>query len=89
MNTFLMHTQELACVLDLAVVHAFTSALPVALAVAEAKGGVTGRELLNAIRRRPVQWTYLRSIPTGMRLSLRFRVDRKRRIYRLARGHQA
>ena len=49
MNSFLMHNQEFDCVHDLAVVHAFTTALPVALAVAEAKGGVTGRDLLTAV----------------------------------------
>lgn len=45
---------------------------------------LAGRELRNTIRRRPVQWTYLRSYFTGMRLSLRYRVDRERRLYRLA-----
>ena len=49
MNGYLIHNQEFDCVHDLAVVHAFTSALPVALAVAEAKGGVTGRDLLTAV----------------------------------------
>jgi len=49
MNSFLMHNQEFDCVHDLAVVHAFTTVLPVALAVAEAQGGVTGRELLTAV----------------------------------------
>jgi glycosyltransferase involved in cell wall biosynthesis len=44
---------------------------------------LAGRELRNTIRRRPVQWTYLRSYFTGMRLSLRYGVDRKRRLYRL------
>lgn len=47
------------------------------------------RELRNGIRRQPVQWTYLRSYLTGMRLSLHYRVDRERRLYRLARSHQA
>ncbi len=46
------------------------------------------RELRNTILRRPVQWTYLRSYLTGMRLSLRFGIDRKRRLYRLAGSHQ-
>ena len=49
MNSFLMHNQEFDPVHDLAVVHAFTTVLPVALAVAEAQGGVTGRELLTAV----------------------------------------
>ena len=49
MNSFLMHNQEFDCVHDQAVVHAFTSALPAALAVAEAKGGVNGRDLLTAV----------------------------------------
>ncbi|MCH2510717.1 MAG: MmgE/PrpD family protein [Dehalococcoidia bacterium] len=49
MNSFLMHNQEFDPVHDLAVVHAFTTVLPVALAVAEARGGVSGRELLTAV----------------------------------------
>jgi 2-methylcitrate dehydratase PrpD len=49
MNSFLMHNQEFDPVHDLAVVHAFTTVLPVALAVAEAHGGVTGKELLTAV----------------------------------------
>ncbi len=49
MNSFLMHNQEFDCVHDRAVLHPFTTALPVALALAETKGGVTGRELLTAV----------------------------------------
>ena len=49
MNSFMMHNQEFDCVHDLAVLHPFTTALPVALAVAEARGGITGRELLTAV----------------------------------------
>ena len=49
MNSFMMHNQEFDCVHDRAVIHPFTTALPVALAVAEARGGVTGRELLTAV----------------------------------------
>jgi 2-methylcitrate dehydratase PrpD len=49
MNSFLMHNQEFDPVHDLAVVHAFTTVLPVALAIAEAQGGVTGKELLTAV----------------------------------------
>ncbi|PKB73043.1 MAG: hypothetical protein BZY75_03950 [SAR202 cluster bacterium Io17-Chloro-G7] len=49
MNSFMLHNQEYDCVHDKAVLHPFTTALPVALAVAEVKGGVTGRELLTAV----------------------------------------
>jgi GT2 family glycosyltransferase len=42
------------------------------------------RELLNPLRRRPSEWPYLRSYMTGMTRSLRFSVDRKSRLYRLA-----
>lgn len=50
-------------------------------------GRLFGREVRNSIRRRPVQWTYLRSYLTGMRLSLQFGIDRERRLYRLTEGH--
>ena len=49
MNSFMLHNQEFDCVHDLAVLHPFATALPVALAVAEVKGGVTGREFLTAL----------------------------------------
>lgn len=49
MNSFMLHNQEFDCVHDRAVIHPFTTALPVALAIAEAKGGVTGREFLTAV----------------------------------------
>ncbi len=49
LNSFIMHNQEFDCAHDRAVIHPFTTALPVALAVAEAKGGVSGRELLTAV----------------------------------------
>jgi 2-methylcitrate dehydratase PrpD len=49
MNSFMLHNQEFDCVHDGAVLHPFTTALPVAIAVAEAKGGSTGRELLTAV----------------------------------------
>ena len=49
LNSFLMHNQEFDCANDEAVLHPFTTALPVALAVAEAKGNVTGRDLLTAV----------------------------------------
>jgi glycosyltransferase involved in cell wall biosynthesis len=41
-------------------------------------------QALNPIRRRPSQWNYLRSYFTGMQLSLKYRVDRRRRLYRLS-----
>ena len=49
LNSFLIHNQEFDCVHDRAVVHPLTVVLPVALAIAEAKGKVTGRELLTAV----------------------------------------
>ena len=49
LNSFFMHNQEFDPVHDRAVLHPFTTALPVALAVAEAQGGVSGRELLTAV----------------------------------------
>jgi 2-methylcitrate dehydratase PrpD len=48
-NSFMMHTLEFDCVHDRAVLHPFTTALPTALAVAEAQGGVSGRTLLTAV----------------------------------------
>ncbi len=48
-NSFFMHNQEFDCAHDVAVIHPFTTALPVALAVAETRGNVTGRELLTAV----------------------------------------
>ena len=48
-NSFFMHNQEFDCAHDVAVLHPFTTALPVALAVAETRGNVTGRELLTAV----------------------------------------
>lgn len=41
------------------------------------------REARSTVLRRPVQWTYLRSYFTGMRLGLRYPVDRQRRLYLL------
>lgn len=44
------------------------------------------RELRNTIRRRGVHngWLYVRSYFTGMRMSLGYGIDRRRRLYRLA-----
>src|SRR5207247_596026 len=48
-NSVMMHNLEFDCVHDLAVVHPFTTALPAALAVAEAQGDVSGKTLLTAV----------------------------------------
>jgi 2-methylcitrate dehydratase PrpD len=48
-NSFMMHNLEFDCVHDPAVIHPFTTALPTALAVAEARGGVCGQTLLTAV----------------------------------------
>jgi 2-methylcitrate dehydratase PrpD len=48
-NSVMMHNLEFDCVHDSAVIHPFTTALPAALAVAEAQGGVSGKMLLTAI----------------------------------------
>jgi GT2 family glycosyltransferase len=42
------------------------------------------RELLNPIRRQPTQWPYLRSYLEGMRRSLRYEIDREKRLYKFA-----
>lgn len=42
------------------------------------------REALNPIRRKPSNWPYYRSCLTGMWRSMKFRVDRHRRLYRPA-----
>jgi glycosyltransferase involved in cell wall biosynthesis len=47
-------------------------------------GRLTLAQLLSPIRRRPSQWPYLRSYVTGILASLRFRIDRKRRLYEFA-----
>jgi hypothetical protein len=44
-------------------------------------GRIAARELLNPIRRKPSMSLYLWSAFEGMRQSLRFPVDRERRIY--------
>jgi 2-methylcitrate dehydratase PrpD len=48
-NSFMMHNLEFDCVHEPAVIHPFTTALPVALAVAEAQGRVSGKTLLTAL----------------------------------------
>jgi 2-methylcitrate dehydratase PrpD len=48
-NSFMMHNLEFDCVHEAAVLHPFTTALPAALAVAEACGGVSGATLLTAL----------------------------------------
>lgn len=48
-NSVMMHNLEFDCVHDAAVIHPFTTALPTALAVAEAQGGVSGKALLTAV----------------------------------------
>lgn len=48
-NSVMMHNLEFDCVHDPAVIHPFTTALPAALAVAEAQGGVSGKILLTAV----------------------------------------
>lgn len=47
-------------------------------------GRLTLSQLLSPIRRRPSQWPYLRSYMTGIRASMRYRIDRKRRLYEFA-----
>jgi glycosyltransferase involved in cell wall biosynthesis len=42
------------------------------------------RELVNPVRHKPTQWPYLRSYFEGMRRSLRYDIDREKRLYRLA-----
>src|SRR6185503_477407 len=48
-NAWQMHNQEYDCLHEGAVVHALATALPVTLAAAELRGGVTGSELITAI----------------------------------------
>lgn len=48
-NSVMMHNLEFDCVHDAAVIHPFTTALPAALAVAEARGSVSGQTLLTAL----------------------------------------
>lgn len=49
LNAWQMHNQEFDCLHEGAVVHAMATTLPVALAAAAQRGGVTGRELLAAV----------------------------------------
>lgn len=48
-NAYQAHCQEYDCVHEEAVAHVLTVVLPVALAVAERRGGVSGRQLLEAV----------------------------------------
>jgi len=49
MNSFMLHNQEFDCVHDEAVLHPFTTVLPVALAIAESTENITGMEFLTAV----------------------------------------
>jgi aconitate decarboxylase len=49
LNAWQMHNQEYDCLHEGAVVHAMATTLPAALAAAELRGGVTGRELITAV----------------------------------------
>lgn len=49
MNAWQMHNQEYDCLHEGAVVHAMATALPVALASAEQRGGLSGAELITAV----------------------------------------
>lgn len=48
-NAWQMHNQEYDCLHEGAVVHAMASVLPAALAAAELRGGIAGRELIAAL----------------------------------------
>jgi aconitate decarboxylase len=48
-NSVMMHNLEFDCIHEPAVIHPFTTALPAALAVAEAQGGLSGKTLLTAL----------------------------------------
>ncbi len=48
-NAYCIHNSEFDCLHEDAVVHALTAVLPAALAVAEARGGVSGRALIEAV----------------------------------------
>ena len=49
LNAWQMHNQEFDCLHEGAVVHAMASVLPAALAAAERRGGIDGRELIAAV----------------------------------------
>ena len=51
MNSFMLHNQEFDCVHDQAVLHPFTTVLPVALAIAESTGKITGMATDSASRK--------------------------------------
>jgi 2-methylcitrate dehydratase PrpD len=48
-NAWQMHNQEFDCLHEGAVVHAMASVLPAALAIADARGGISGQELIVAV----------------------------------------
>lgn len=48
-NAWQMHNQEFDCLHEGAVVHAMASVLPAAMAIAETRGAITGRELIVAV----------------------------------------
>lgn len=48
-NAYCIHNSEFDCLHEDAVVHALTAVLPAALAVAEARGGVSGQALIEAV----------------------------------------
>lgn len=49
LNAWQMHNQEYDCLHEAAVVHGLACVLPTALAAAETRGGVSGRELITAV----------------------------------------
>lgn len=49
LNGFQVHCQEYDCVCEPAVLHPMATLLPAALAVAEQRGGVSGRDLITAV----------------------------------------
>lgn len=48
-NAYQLHNSEFDCVHEAAVVHAVTVVLPAVLAIAERRGGVSGRDLITAV----------------------------------------
>lgn len=49
LNAWQMHNQEYDCLHEGAVVHALATTLPAALAAAEARGGISGQDLITAV----------------------------------------
>lgn len=49
LNAWQLHNQEYDCLHEGAVVHAMATTLPAALAAAEARGGISGRDLITAV----------------------------------------